>query len=181
MRSGGILVVIAAVAAAALFAAGSPLVSADKVNVYYDYNPDISVGFPVGENIERGGTLVIDLYSEVYDMEKSGIMFYAVDARGNYDPVTSVITPYNLTVTEDGTVKRIFINLAQDIRINFSDLVDLEAQTVLDGSEEDTAWEDAFTMTVLFASMIASIVMLIVMRWMTWKFDSLLKDAEGTA
>ena len=175
------LLAMAAVSVAVLIAASASSVSADTVKVFYDETPRIHVDFVGGQEINKGGKLTIDLYSDYYDMEKTGMMFYEFDKDDN-EVLTSSVTLENQSTIDGKVVRRVFSGLTQDIKMYFCDFVLLEPSVVPGGPGGNTAASDNPQATfVLVVLMFISAVMLVFVRWNIRKTDLLLKELEAAA
>jgi len=167
------LLATAAIYAAMLFVIPISSVPADAAMVFYEEDKDIRVEFPYGQE-SAGGRLTVDLYSEVYDMERSGIMFYELGDDGKYNAISSVKLE-NQKVLEGKVVRRVFINFKQDVEMHFCDLVLLDPQV---GNADG---DDPRATFILAALLVISTLMLVFIRWIIWKTDILLKELEAAA
>ena len=121
----GTILALALLSAALLLAIPASAVSADTVKIYYQDVQGIQVDFPNGRSVEEGGELIIVTSSNIYDMERSGIMFYERGPDGKPDMTTSV-TPNHSSSSEGNVVTHIFSNLTQNIEMHFTELKTLE-------------------------------------------------------
>jgi len=175
-RLRGALLVLATVFAVVLFAAPVPFAAGDAVRVFYEDDPLFQVEFPNGYVIERGGDLIIVASSDIYDMEKTGMTFFACNPDGS--PIrTSSQTPPHTSTMDGNTVTHVFSNLATDIEMSFTDLVELE--TPLDipnesaGTINNIFGDNILTTTAMLASMVLAAVMLTIMAMIIRMLDSI--------
>lgn len=171
--------VLATLFAVAMLAAPGSLASADTVKIYYQDVHDIQVDFPNGKEIRSGGELIIVTSSNVYDMEKSGIMFYRCDSSGAPDRTTT-ITPDHYSVLEDNVVTHVFSNLTTNIEMDFTELVKLDSQQIAPNEpsvkNKDTAGDNTLTAIVLLLSVILAAVMLTIMAAVIRMLNSTIKQ-----
>ena len=161
----GTVLMLAVISAAVLSAVPASSAPAETVKVYYQDVPSIKVDFLDGKEIEKGGRLTIVTSSQVYDMEKSGIMFYE---RGQNGPdLTAFVTPDHHSFSEGNVVTHVFSNLTVDIEMHFTELKELEAQPP---AREDpvsipssAAKGDPYKAALQIAPMILAVAMLCVM------------------
>jgi len=168
----------AAFAIVVLTAPGS-LASTDTVKVFYQDIHDIQVDFPNGKEILSGKGLIIVTSSDIYDMERSGIMFYKCDPSGVPDRTTS-ITPDHYSVLEGNVVTHIFSNLTTDIEMNFTELVSLDVQQVVPGVpiEKNIVGNSILTTVVLLLSAILAAMMLVFMTAVIKIINSIPKESD---
>lgn len=182
MRASTVVMVTVALVAVSLFVMPTTFSSAETVTVYYEENKQIDVSFPNGNVIEKGGTLVIILSSEIYDMEMSGITFCERDENGNTLWHTS-ISPYNEFSAEGNTMTRTFINIQTDIEMIFNNLKDFDGNDVIlekeDLKETFDLSEDMGTTIVMGISLVIAIVMMAIMMTIIRRIDYV--DAEEQA
>jgi len=173
--------IVAAVSAVVLFAAPVQFASGDTVKVFYEDDPSIQVEFPNGYMIERGSDLIIVASSDIYDMGKTGMMFFTCNPDGSPIRTTSETPPY--TSDLNGNIMTyVFSNLATDIEMSFSDLVKLESP--LDSLDEPAGMinnifgDDLLTTTAMLASAVVAAVMLIIMAMIIRMLDSIPVEPE---
>ena len=177
-----VIVIVIAMTAALLLLA--PLSSADSntVKAYYKDVQDIRVEFPNGKEIAKGGELIIITFSDVYDMYRSGIMFYECDKDGIPDTTTS-IKPTHTDVVDGYTVTHYFSGLETSIEMDFSDLVTLDPQNVVPKTPHGTIdifGDDLLTTIVILASLAIGAVMLAIMALVIRMLDSYRFETEMT-
>ena len=179
----GAVLMIAAVLAIVLIAAPASFSSAEKVKVFYQPVQDITVEFPNGTEIERGDEFVVVIRSNIYDMSKSGLMFFKCDKDGN--PITtSSVTPNRTSYAEGNRVTHTFFGLETNIRVNFSDLVKLDTP-ITDDPDDDPGKEkagvtsgiDGTTILIALTAAVAAVMLVISVAAMR-SIDAIVKEWE---
>jgi hypothetical protein len=158
------LVILVLTVASATMLLAVPLSSAsDNYVVHYTKNPDIKVDFPNGNEITKGEDFIIVTSSDVYDMERSGIMFYKCDQYGVPDETTS-ITPDSIYDSDGNVMTCIFSNLSTDIEMDFTELEKLDTpnENTLD-EKKVNAGEVTRATAVMLATVIIAAIMLAIM------------------
>ena len=168
----GAIFVFAVLSSAVLLSLSAPIVPADTVRVYYQEVQGIQVDFPNGKVIEDGKELIIITSSNIYDMERSGIMFYERGSDGKPDMTTSV-TPDHYSVSEGNIVTHVFINLNKDIEMHFTELKKLETQTSTGEPGEGISLDIEPATIVALAAMILAAIMLVLISQAARKFGIL--------
>jgi len=178
--SGAAVLVLAAISAAILLTTPASVVSADAVRVFYQDVQGIHVDFPNGRAIEDGRELIIVTSSYIYDMERSGIMFYEHGSDGKADLTTSV-TPDHYSVSEGNVVTHVFVNLTKDIDMHFTELKRLESGAVTEGDQnhEHVAFTEPTTILMLISTALAA-VMLVVITRISRKIGSASEGPDGS-
>jgi len=176
----GVVLVMVAVSTAVLFTtAPVSLASGDTVEVFYQGVKDIQVSFPNGNEIPKGGELIIITSSQKYDMERSGIMFYACSPEGVPDRTTT-ITPTHYSVSEGNVVTHVFENVNTDIEMDFTDLMPLESLQVTENENIGITGDNGLTMIIMIISLILAAVMLTMMVNVLRMLEAVPKDTDGT-
>jgi hypothetical protein len=177
----GAMLALALVAAIVLFAAPATSAATDTVKVYYQNVQNIQVDFPNGKEIQKGDELIIITSSQIYDMERSGIMFYECDKDGVPNMTTSV-TPDHSSTSDGNVVTHVFSNLNTDIEMHFTELEFLETQQPIPNGE-NSGWgidNGVMTNAVMAVSAALAAVMLVLMINTIRKIDSV-SEEQGAA
>ena len=176
-----VLVFAAAFVAVLLASSLSSAASAGTVKIYYQDVKGIQVDFPNGNEIKAGVDLIITTSSDVYDMERSGIMFYECGPDGTPD-MTTTVTPYHYSLSEGNVVTHVFRNLTTDIRMNFTELKELGTQNTAPsepaGKKEIFAGGDPLTTAIMLAATVLGAVMLAIMTQIIRMLDSIPNEPE---
>ena len=177
-----VILVLAIISSAVLFASAASAASGDMVKIYYTDVPGIQVDFPYGKEIKSGSELIIITSSYIYDMEKTGIMFYKCGPDGKPDRTTTISLNHYST-SSGNTVTHVFSNLTTDIEIDFTDLVELSKQEIVVPEEPEEknkiAYDgDMLTTIVMLASVFLAAAMLAIMVMVIRMLDSVPKEPD---
>ena len=183
-RLRAVILILATVSAVVLFTAPALSAAGDTVKVYYQDVQGIRVDFPNGKEIEKGGELIIITSSDIYDMERSGIMFFECGPGGTPDRTTS-ITPNHHSVSEGNTVTHTFSNLNIDIEMDFTELKELATQPSVPnepaGKSNGIIGGSMLTTAMMLVSLILAAVMLTIMTLVNRMLDSVPMEQEGAS
>jgi hypothetical protein len=168
--------------AAALMLSAAPVFSAapTTVTVLYHEVKDIKVDFPNGKTIEKGGELVIEVSSSVYNVQTMGIWFYEHDPEsGKTDWTTSVTLDHTSELTVNGITHH-FYNLDRNVEMSFTEPEgggggnpDPEVPETPDGTTGGIE-----PMTIVMLASIALAAVLLVLTMMTIrKYDEIKKKS----
>jgi len=179
-----VVIVLTIASVAILLAAPISSAAGDTVKINYQDNPDITVVLPNGKEIKKGTDLIITLSSDVYDVVKSGIIFYRYDSAGKLDRTTS-ITPVHKLNPSDGSVTYTFSKLDTDIEMEFSDLemliVETDAPAEPVGQSRNIIGDSMLTIVVMIVSSILAAAMLTIMTRTNKIMDSTQDESEMTS
>jgi len=183
------VMMIAAVLAIVLLLAPASFSSAEKVKAFYQPVQDITVEFPNGTEIERGEEFIVIVHSKIYDMSKSGLMFYKCDKDGRPITTTSV-TPSSTKYAEGNRVTHIFVGLDTNIRVNFSDLVKLDDPITDDPEDPNndpgkdpagiTLGLDGTTIIIALTAAVAAVMLVLSVAAMR-SIDAIVKEWETSS
>jgi len=176
-----VVIVLTIAFVAILLAAPISSAAGDTVKISYQNNSDITVVFPNGKEIKKGTDLIITLSSDVYDVVKSGIMFYRCDSTGKADRTTSITPEHDLN-SSDGGVTYTFFKLETDIEMDFSDLelltVETDAPAESAGQSRNIIGDGTLTIIVMLVSSVLAAVMLAIMTMIIKIMDSAETESE---
>jgi CHASE3 domain sensor protein len=168
----------------ALFASSASYASENTVKIYYQDVQDIQADFPNGKEIKMGGELIIVTSSDIYDMEKTGIMFYKCDPDGSNPDMDTTVTPDHHSVSEGNVVRHVFKNLTTNIVMSFSDMKNLETEEPVLKTEEPVSKDEGsaggntLTTVVMLISAVLAAVMLAVMAMVIKMLDPIQNGSD---
>ncbi|MCL2295690.1 MAG: hypothetical protein FWC29_01230 [Methanomassiliicoccaceae archaeon] len=163
---------------AVLFAPFAVSASGDNVKVYYQDVQGIQVDFPNGKDIKRGGELIIVTSSDIYDMERSGIMFYECGPDGKPD-MTTTVTPDHYSISEGNVVTHVFRNLTTDIEMSFTELKELGTKKPPVIKDEKSAGGSILATVAMLVSAVLAAVMLAFMAMVIRMLEPIPNGPDG--
>ena len=182
-RLGGTILILAVISSAVLFFIPASHISTDTdgARVYYMDEPDIIVTFPNGKEIGENGRLTVVAYSDIYDLEHTGLMLYKY--TGGVADTATVVNETSRYVTGYHEVTYEFFGMTEDAEMHFTEPMRFDAQQdVTDGSGEDRGpvGDNIWTTAIMLVSMILAAAMLAVMMYISRMISQYSKNPEGT-
>lgn len=128
--------------------------SGDDIEIDYNPNPDIIVDVSYGTETKHGVTITVKVYSDVYDLQSAGLLFYTYDEDGKQNKKPDE----NIKAYSEYEGKRVatytIADLKESVFMSFTNMHEIS---------KDTRKDENTITVVLLISMILAIVMAVMM------------------